>query len=718
GAIATIAIRNVIEERDLADAARTEAVASSAIANDRAETMLLDRASTLTTSDPTRAVALIRQLPGTSKHLRRARDIAEAAASRGIVRGHASTIGAVRMLFFTPNGRSLIAAGETGDVVVIDVETGAARIYRTRAKSTTLGLALDDDRIVLAGRPEGLMLLDLRTGVTTTIDPTLRVSRLSRVDGDRIRYVDEARKVLAERSLATGAVTTLRENVLTAQPIGDRFMVADGESLRLVGSGRDILLTGAEWFGITANAAVDVKHGRFAVVGRAHVVEWSFEGVETRRWNVELGVAMSYGPNGALYVGTARGLVMRLDDDLREVARGTDGVWWTVQTSDGVAYLGQEGALTIVDPANVRTLELNYPSARQLAASSRFLAFGSRDGTIRWLDLDLMRPASYPVQGEIGCWATATKVYVGAASGIREIDRRTRATRMAVTRSKALPPSCVGMVGTTIISSNFMSTSFLDVSNDTQRVLDLQGLYDRVAKLYLVIRGLQLVDIDPTTGGERSLWTAPSKIKRYASHGRWVATTLETGTIFRIDRETGAAAAVDAKADVVALLADGRIVYDRANELYEWSPTETRFVVSRPPGEIDLVAPVRDGYAMRYADGSLWFVHAGQVLNRAPPGHMLFIGFGFDDSAYRLVQFQRLVRTHIATGEQTVLDVRLQFVALVNPGLTLGTTPGHVVVLEDHVPDDPERLFAWIDATTNAHLDSTNALVWHGAVTR
>jgi hypothetical protein len=78
--VGAIAVRNVVRERDRADEA-------SALASDRAQLSLLDRASALVDTDPALSIALLATLPAGSRHLPRARDIAAHAAARGIPHG-------------------------------------------------------------------------------------------------------------------------------------------------------------------------------------------------------------------------------------------------------------------------------------------------------------------------------------------------------------------------------------------------------------------------------------------------------------------------------------------------------------------------------------------------------------------------------------------------------------------------------------------------------
>jgi hypothetical protein len=67
------------------------------------------------------------------------------------------------------------------------------------------------------------------------------------------------------------------------------------------------------------------------------------------------------------------------------------------------------------------------------------------------------------------------------------------------------------------------------------------------------------------------------------------------------------------------------------------------------------------------------------------------------------------------TGEQAVMTLPLKMVTRSSPTLALAASDDALFVIEDRVPDDPARLFEWIDATTNGHLDATNALPWRGS---
>jgi eukaryotic-like serine/threonine-protein kinase len=134
---AVLAIQNVVVERDRARDAEAEAA-------DRAELMLVERASTLAVEDPTRAVALLRTLPLTSRHLKRARDVATKASANGIAHGRKVHSDAVRSLAFAPDGRRLASTSNDGTLQVHDIEANTSRILARTA--TPLGELVWADR--------------------------------------------------------------------------------------------------------------------------------------------------------------------------------------------------------------------------------------------------------------------------------------------------------------------------------------------------------------------------------------------------------------------------------------------------------------------------------------------------------------------------------------------------------------------------------------------
>ncbi|MBA3456538.1 MAG: protein kinase, partial [Deltaproteobacteria bacterium] len=116
---AIVSVRSVLAQRDDARSAR-------ALAEARAEELLVDRARSMVATDPTSAVALLRSLPASSKLWPVAREIVRAAVPAGVERGLATGGTRVYSLAVSPDGR--LAVSTDVAIEIHDLASGTRRI--------------------------------------------------------------------------------------------------------------------------------------------------------------------------------------------------------------------------------------------------------------------------------------------------------------------------------------------------------------------------------------------------------------------------------------------------------------------------------------------------------------------------------------------------------------------------------------------------------------
>jgi len=725
-AIATISIRNVVDERDLARGAREDAererataLAERAIATDRAEVILLDRASTLTATDPTRALALLRQIATTSPHVARARDIAEIAAHRGIAHGLATTLDSVNVLEFTPDGRTLIAAGESDDVWVIDVATGN---HRTIAASTqsSHGLLLDPDHLVLAGNRRGLFLLDLRTGINDVLVASSGVRALWKVDTDRFRYHDQSARAVVERTRG-GAERVLAREVRGALSFGEHLVYGDGKVLRLLVDGKRLVeLAGSASHGDAALAASNRAGDRVAVAALDEVTEWDLTGHQTQRWATKQVSSLVYGDNGVLYASTFAGAVLTLGPaGPRELRRNNGAPWWYAPLAGGAAFLDEDGQITTVFGVHALSYPLDHARSRTLSVSPdrRHLAAGAADGTVRWIDLALTSPELYATPVNVqACWVDEREVILLREGKVLALERATSRVRQIASYPVGLPLSCFGRIGDALYLSSATGTVVLDLVRGDYYTVPQYGMADRYTQRLMFPQGAVLLEHDPALRATAPLFTASSTIDLYATFGRWAAAATGS-TLYRYDRDTKQLVELPARGvEMIALRRTGEVGYTLPRELRIWDGVTTRRAFALPPGKVTALLDAPGGWSLQLQDGSLWFAGSEGLVQRVPANRVKFLGFGPGDLAWRLSTYKRLFRMHLRSGEQLVLDLPIHLLTRAGDRLTVGTGEDFVAVFEDRTPADPAELPAWIDRTTNAYLDASSALRWRSQV--
>jgi hypothetical protein len=710
-----ISIRNIVAERDRADTERANAERARAIASDRADIMLLDRAAVLARMDPTRTVALLRTIAPSSPHLPRARDVAVAAAGAGIERGVKTGIGWVTVLLFTPDGKSVVAAGERDGVHVIDVASGALKRWPLPEQRANTAVLLDNDRLVIStsGEGSGLYLLDLRTGERRTLAAEPQVTGLWQLGADRIRYFSATLKSVVDLTISTGASKVIAKDVVSALHLdAEHFVVIDATSLRLITRDRDLVLSSDAAI-ISGALAASQDGSRFVATTNKFLVEFDRDGRELQRWTLRV-FAPTYREN-LLFGISLDGAILRLSSTPFPVGRLPPGVMNRSLSTDLVAgFLStSSGSVVLVDLVTGYTLTREHPETRSLAISRHHLATATRDGMVRWLDLRHVMPESFKIGSGVGsCQVTPTHLYLTTLGSVIEIERATGNPARSI--KTPIGVTCAGMVGSKLVAEADGKLMIIDFDTGNTRQYPAQGHFDPTTNRIVLARDHELLEIDVATGTERVLFAAPSKIQYWATHGRWAYAML-LGTAYRYDRETQSVAQERGiNSDLIAPASDGTMAFVRGGALYRWDGTSTRFVQPLPRGTPKTLVQTEGAVSIHYNDNSLWYVTDRGVFSRFPLDAVRFAGFGPRHQALRFRHGHSIVRQYIATGETSSLEAPVTFARYGDRnGAVLITTVDRMLVAEEHVPADPAELHRWIDATTNAAIDdATGALIW------
>jgi tRNA A-37 threonylcarbamoyl transferase component Bud32/WD40 repeat protein len=425
--VSTISIRQVLADRDAATDARNLAV-------ERADERLIDRARSLVESDPTSAVALLRELPPESAHWPEALHIARAAVAGGVERRVAIHPGFVTAVAFSPDGKWLASA--SAGIVVTEL---ARNTTRTIANLAVHELVWRDERtIAYHAHKNRAGTIDLVTGATH--EYASEAQQIAVLNGRLIvrdktgvaAYgADHQRAILFDGPSRAFDVRGGRIAILGT----DRLVVIDGETTRTVPLAQPLASS-------HLRLSADGKRAA-ALDGLATIYEWQIDAPEQpprtwprpRRGLGEVGYVES-----TLYAWSSDGSGYTSLENALPHPR-----WTTRETTPGVLTRHlvpfEGGAILVTDGgqlAHATALGVLPAAHRPLSLKSvavdtdgQRLALGTANGEVLVLDLSHLAPRTMPVDGStrlVGAFGTQAIVF----------DRRELASIDLVTRARSV----------------------------------------------------------------------------------------------------------------------------------------------------------------------------------------------------------------------------------------------------------------------------------------
>ncbi|HEU0030168.1 MAG TPA: protein kinase [Kofleriaceae bacterium] len=402
--VTALSFDRVISERDQARSAR-------ALAETRAEEMLVDRARSMVAIDPTSAVALLRGLPAGSSQWPTARQIVRAAVPRGVERALTVHHDRINQLAFSPGGR-LASTSLDGLVVVHDLEHGTHQIV---ARHNAWRAGWLDEHTLVVGEDRGpkqlrVFVIDVDRGTerTIAIDPVedLVVTRgrfAVRTSAGGVTMFDA--ELHATGLASDGAellyasdgyiVAIARSNYFLVAPDGTQHEYPLGISERPYGVR---LSDGAQRIAVWTNGKL-----REWVVGRD---------APPREWPQRENEMTAFAYLGqTLYAWTSdRGGVVALDGPTPVLHWHVSGEPLAMSRfADGLAFVSRTGRLAYLDANG--TVELAHRTAELVDAdvdpAGRRLVTGAWSGELCVIDLAYSRPRMIRV--------SETSTVVGAA---------------------------------------------------------------------------------------------------------------------------------------------------------------------------------------------------------------------------------------------------------------------------------------------------------------
>ncbi|MEO8701392.1 MAG: protein kinase [Kofleriaceae bacterium] len=719
-----IAITNVVEERGRTAAAQLEAHANEQLANDRLQRRLLDRASRLVATDPTRALAVLRQLPAGSPHAGRARDIAAIAAAGGIAHGRAAHTGFIHALAVSPDGRWIASGGADGTLQIHDVVRATSRILFTGKHVENLTWIDGGAGIAFSSGYTGLHAVTLASGAVRTLAADASVYGLwTPARDDRVRYYDRQRHAVIECATSDGAERVIAGTVEFVVADGDVTLVGDHGTLRLMRAGGDLVLATHPRLTSSLGVAISGDHTRAVGILGDEVVEWELAtGREHQRWPIRNALIVDYTPGGPIATQfLPNAMVHRLlDGGASPMLSGNWSTQRTAPTSLGTAFVTNEGKLSVITADGPRFLVLERTGIRSIGGNrgSSVVAVGTADGELMWWNLRDVMPIELaaPAHAEL-CAVDARTVFMQAATDLVAVPRDGSPPRILATRDTM---QCTGVeVGTELaVLDPLGAVSLVDTVTGGIAPLAGTGAIDMYSDTVFVVRAGRLVE--QRGGASIDRGAPPTDLVKLVAARDWLA-VVRPGEIVRIDRMSGTRTTFAGAPtyDYVELGEDGTPWFASGRRVYRALAGRAELVVELPT-KVSIFRRLPDyGVTIMTEDSAIWAVTRDGTESRAPAA----AGdrkpwFGFRTAATR-ESAQIFATRYLDTGETITRSVPRSIVSLAGSrdertiAVQVGSNPRVVELFEDRVPADPALLSAWIDTATNASVSATtDVLTW------
>ncbi|MBV8761530.1 MAG: protein kinase, partial [Deltaproteobacteria bacterium] len=195
--------RTVVAERDIAQTERTNAVNAQADAEHVNSELVLVQAETSLRKDPTASIAWLKRHKIHDSDTARVVDTIDEAIAAGVARHVFRPGGWVFDAQFTPDGKSIVAAINNGEVTTYNVETGEhAQIGRAPSPPEALAISPDGNIAVTGGTVGEVIAWPIHGGQSKTL-----VERGRMVNA--IDFDPSGTKLLVERSSGPDDILTL-----------------------------------------------------------------------------------------------------------------------------------------------------------------------------------------------------------------------------------------------------------------------------------------------------------------------------------------------------------------------------------------------------------------------------------------------------------------------------------------------------------------------------
>jgi WD40 repeat protein len=576
-----VSIRKIMDARDRAETARSDAEAARQEALKKADELLLQQARGNVKLDSNAAIASLRSLSPGFTRWSAVRTIAADARTHGfatVLNGHTK---ALNDLFFTRDGRTLLTSSDDHDIRVWDLARGTSRVLTGHTAEVWRIQVLPDERRFFSSSKDGtLRLWDLERGegkLFATLAGPVSATVLSQ-DGQRLFAASRTDGLLHEWNVATGAVRTLDTGL---QGIADITLAPDGRHAFL------------RQFGDSAGMLGDLERG-------------TFQRLDDTKTGIIWGFAFS--PTGALLTASTAGHLDRWEaasGQSRRIAEGLGVITFMLLAPDGtrLALGGMDGTVRLFDLATHQTRVLGSHEAGvkslRFSPDGRFLASGSTDRTARLWDL---------ATGEV-------RVLRGAQDRVNHLVFTRDGQRFVASSADGqLRMYSVEADTHRVLTSGQGTKALLLRSNDGRRLVTLS--VDGVIRL--------LDPASPALPLREARGFARSSPLGFSPDGHWLAVSAPEGRVALWDATTGREArALEGHAGPLTALAfsgEGRwlVTAERGGEVRLWElASGTGRVLGKHGKSVTQLAFAPDGqrFASASTDGTVrvWDVASGAL---------------------------------------------------------------------------------------------------------
>ncbi|HTL34142.1 MAG TPA: serine/threonine-protein kinase [Kofleriaceae bacterium] len=239
--LAWVSVHRVLTERDAARDARAEAEQARATAEaravelrQRADDLTLAHVRSLVDTNPTEAIAQLKQLEGSAPAvLDEAKALAKAAITRGVGRGLPTLAGFTVSFDMSADGKRLLQLNREGEMQVVDLDLGRAITTRNVGTGSNAVWVDGGTRILIVRDSQPPQLFEPVAGTLDTIGASPFTEWSVTDKGDFVAYVDENDNlgILDVKTRATTPLWTSGKVMHEIQIARDGSFIAFGESI-------------------------------------------------------------------------------------------------------------------------------------------------------------------------------------------------------------------------------------------------------------------------------------------------------------------------------------------------------------------------------------------------------------------------------------------------------------------------------------------------------
>ncbi len=727
--VAAVLIGQILDERDRADTQARIAVGEKKIAEEakehavrNARELVLANARHAATSDPTRAIALVKPL-ASSELWREARDVGAAARTHGVAFSMPASTHTLS-LELSRDGERALAAGNDGIVRIYEIAKREARVIADMKGAVTARFA-DGERKILLYQGNRLTILDAATGDKREVTAPTSIANLE-IAGPLAYWTDPAQNVW-RLDLAGGvpAQVPVAEPVSLVAPSPDGRWVALGGSQHLLVLDRSSPSLPAEILveGVTAHMTWSAGSDHLIALIDDEVVDILMEPEPhlVRRITVGQRFSVAYS-NGRIFSAGPTGVGQVERDGTRIRSPGNEHTLGVFEGRDRVVISAKpQGAIIVLSDTGDHTLACPQPIDRVATSAHGPWIVAATEGRLLVWDLDAIEPrlvtrrqpstarfvtgdhliATY--EGEPAEWIdlhTKKVTPLGVLDALESIATAPDGTQAVVIALAGRAHLVAGLGTPQAIDGEVVAAAFVDNHR------------------YVLARptGLVLEDQQLHTKSSLVAHDAPAR-KVLANEAGWILAVFADGYVWRKNLASGATAEQKLAAQPlprIALAADGTALLGVGGEVRAWRSDGGLDVLLTGKTQVAALALVAPNRALAVTDDG-----NGYVTDLRPGSAMPPIEITRDPA---IALDGSLVAGHTSVGGVQVIDPLAGWswrlatpqkgqspygsIAIAPDGSrVMAISDGNLLVWTLDLPRGPDATAAWLDKLTNATAD-------------